>query len=71
MLVGYHGAALDLVFWLPRGAAMLEIYPKGSTHTPLYAAKVCVFCFLCVLCAVLCCAVCCALAHLEQTQNKK
>ena len=40
MLVGYHGAALDLVFWLARGGTMLEIYPKGSTHTPLYAAKV-------------------------------
>ena len=40
MLVGYHGAALDLGFWLARGGTMLEIYPKGSTHTPLYAAKV-------------------------------
>ena len=53
MLVGYHGAALDLVFWLARGGTLLEIYPKGSTHTPLYAAKVrrrvCVLCWLCAV----------------------
>ena len=46
MLVGYHGAALGLVFWLPRGAAMLEIDPKGLvarvtlSRVTLYAAKV-------------------------------
>eukprot|EP00775_Hariotina_reticulata_P012956 gene12956-13085_t len=36
VFVGYHGAAFDNCVFLPRGAYILEILPRGTTHAPLY-----------------------------------
>jgi capsular polysaccharide biosynthesis protein len=38
LFLGYHGAAFDNIVFLPRGATVLEILPKGSEHAPLYPA---------------------------------
>ncbi|WIA11932.1 hypothetical protein OEZ85_012014 [Tetradesmus obliquus] len=36
LFLGYHGAGFDNMVFLPRGAAVLEILPKGTAHSPLY-----------------------------------
>jgi capsular polysaccharide biosynthesis protein len=39
VFIGLHGGAFDNVPFLPRGAYVIEIMPKGSTHEPLYANR--------------------------------
>jgi hypothetical protein len=39
VLLGLHGAAMDYVPFLPRGAHLIEIMPMESSHAPLYAIK--------------------------------
>jgi capsular polysaccharide biosynthesis protein len=39
VFVGLHGGAFDNVPFLPRGAYVVEIMPRGSAHEPLYANR--------------------------------
>lgn len=40
LFLGYHGAALAFTMFLPRGAYLLELMPKGSGHAPTNHVRV-------------------------------